>query len=155
MVTPGKFAALFLLSLFGSVNLVLAHPVNVNSDGVALNGYDTVAYHRLDKAVPGSQEFSTDWNGATWWFSRSEHLALFKQDPDAYAPRYTGHCANGLSDGHKVPGNPEIYRIIDGELYLFFSQWGRLQWQFNQAEQIELADQNWLRFQKDLGYLQE
>ncbi|WP_189608348.1 YHS domain-containing (seleno)protein [Saccharospirillum salsuginis] len=129
--------------------------MNVNSDGVAINGYDTVAYHRMEEAIPGSEEYSTDWNGATWWFSRAEHLELFTQNPEAYAPRYNGHCANGISDGHKVPGNPEIYRIIDGDLYLFFSQWGRLQWQFNQTEQIELADRKWLRFQRELGYLRE
>jgi YHS domain-containing protein len=68
-----------------------ASPINVDSDGLALRGYDPVAYFTQGEPVPGSRVFVSQWNGATWRFSSQEHLKLFSKDPEKYAPRYGGY----------------------------------------------------------------
>jgi len=130
--------------IFASVSY--AAPANVNADGVSIDGYDAVSYFLLDEAVRGSEEFQLSWNDVTWWFSSEENLSLFESNPDQYAPRFAGHCANGLSDGHLVSAKPQIYRIIDGRLYLFYSWWGKAQWKYDQESQIKLAEKYWKEF---------
>lgn len=130
-----------------------ADPISVDANNVAIDGYDTVAFHLQQSAISGEQQYATEWNGVQWWFSSAKNRQTFLSDPERYAPQYAGHCANGLSDDHKVPSDPQNFRLIDGKLYLFFSRWGQLQWAVNQQQQIELANKNWVKFQKQLGYI--
>ncbi len=65
--------------------------VNVGSDGIAIKGYDTVAYFTMSKPVKGSDNFAHEWNGAKWLFSSEEHLNLFAASPEKYAPQYGGY----------------------------------------------------------------
>lgn len=130
-----------------------ADPVNINENNVAIDGYDSVAYHLQQSAVKGNKRYAVEWKDVQWWFSSNKNRQTFLSDPERYAPQYTGHCANGLSDDHKVPGDPKNFRLIHGKLYLFYSKWGQLQWAVNQRQQIELADKNWIKFQKQLGYI--
>lgn len=110
---------------------------------LAISGYDTVSYFKESKPVEGSNQFQTEWNGRLWNFASQKNLDLFIDKPESYAPRFDGHCANGLSDGHLVTANPKIYRIIDDQLYLFYSWWGKTQWAIDQQEQIQLAEHWW------------
>ena len=98
------------------------------ADNIAIDGYDTVAYFTLQKATKGNDRFTYQWNGRTWHFTSLKHQELFSAEPAKYAPQFNGFCANGLSDGHAVNANPRNWRIIDGKLYLFFSEYGRDQW---------------------------
>ena len=66
-------------------------PVNVDANGVALKGYDPVAYFTLGHPVKGQEEFKHEWQGATWFFSSQEHLAMFKKEPEKFAPQYGGY----------------------------------------------------------------
>lgn len=132
--------------------MTLAHPIMVNSDNLAINGYDTVAYHQLDEAVEGVARFETQWQGATWRFISQQHLELFLAEPERYIPHYGSHCANAMSNGDKVDANPEIYRVIDGELYLYAARWGQLQWRFGVEGKIKDANGHWQAFKQRLGY---
>ncbi|MBN2418721.1 MAG: YHS domain-containing protein, partial [Deltaproteobacteria bacterium] len=67
------------------------NPVNSDAEGLAINGYDPVAYFILEKPVKGAKEYTFNWNGAEWRFSSSRHLDLFKSDPEKYAPQYGGY----------------------------------------------------------------
>ncbi len=67
------------------------NPVNIGSDGLAIKGYDTVAYFTVGKPVKGDKQFSHDWNGAKWLFSSKDHLDLFAASPEKYAPQYGGY----------------------------------------------------------------
>jgi YHS domain-containing protein len=66
-------------------------PVNVDERGVAVKGYDVVAYFTAGEPVEGSSDMALKWSGATWWFSNRKHLELFQGDPEKYAPRYGGY----------------------------------------------------------------
>ena len=59
--------------------------------GIAINGYDTVAYHTENRAVKGKIEFSYEWNDAEWHFASAKNRDLFAADPDRYAPQYGGY----------------------------------------------------------------
>ena len=65
-------------------------PINTDDVGVAIKGYDTVAYFTEGRAVRGSAEFETLWQDARWHFANAEHRDMFKADPERYAPQYGG-----------------------------------------------------------------
>lgn len=90
-------------------------------DGPAIQGYDAVAYFTLGKSTKGSEEFSYEWLGAEWHFVSAEHRDLFAADPTKYAPQHGGYCAVGASGGGTYTAKPEAWRIVDGKLYLFYS----------------------------------
>jgi len=106
---------------------VHAGPQYVDASGYAAGGYDVVAYHGLDqapvggaqpRAVPGKASITAEYNGAAWAFASEANRQKFLENPEAYAPRFDGHCAYGVAKGGKVPGNPNLWRIVDGDLYL-------------------------------------
>ena len=66
-------------------------PINVNGDGVALKGYDPVAYFTEGHPVEGQEEFQYEWRGAKWHFASREHLDLFRKNPEKFAPQYGGY----------------------------------------------------------------
>jgi YHS domain-containing protein len=65
--------------------------VNKTSFGVAIKGYDTVAYHTENRAMKGQSEFFYNWNDAVWYFATAENRDLFAADPERYAPQYGGY----------------------------------------------------------------
>src|SRR6516162_11475264 len=68
-------------------------PVNKDGKGVALKGYDAVAYFEQNQPVKGSDQFSYQWMGATWLFSKAQNRDKFAADPQQYAPQYGGYCS--------------------------------------------------------------
>ena len=91
--------------------------------GVAIKGYDTVAYFTEGKAMKGSEEFSYDWVGTPWHFANATHRDIFPADPARYAPQYGGYCTLGVGlDGHAAENiDPErAWRIIAGKLYFVY-----------------------------------
>ena len=120
--------------------------------GLAIHGYDPVAYFSLTqsavgtpqpRAIPGKASISAEWNGAKWAFSSEENREKFLADPQKYAPAYDGHCAYGVSKGGKVPANPNLWRIVDGKLYLNIHPPVVGFWEEDITGNIVLADQNW------------
>jgi len=65
--------------------------INQTFFGVAIKGYDAVAYHTEDQALKGNKSFSYVWNDAKWYFANSENRDLFAADPERYAPQYGGY----------------------------------------------------------------
>lgn len=139
---------LTLISLGITGNTLAADEINTGRfNNIAIGGYDPVAYHLLGSPQKGNPDFSIIWKGAEWRFISQEHLDLFASDPERYAPQYGGFCANGLSDGHKIRGKQDNWRIYDGKLFLFYSKKGRDSWDFEIEEQIQLASDYWEKVQ--------
>ena len=91
--------------------------------GVAIMGYDPVAYFTESQPMKGSEEFAYDWLGTPWYFANAQHREMFAADPARYAPQYGGYCTLGVGlDGHAAENvDPErAWRIIDGKLYLVY-----------------------------------
>ena len=116
--------------------------------GVAIRGYDTVAYFLLAKAVKGSDAFSTHWNGADWYFSSDKHRTLFERNPQQYAPQYGGYCAYGVALGELLKIEGEQWMIHDGKLYLNHSRKWLKKWNRDLEQNIRLADQRYSELAK-------
>jgi YHS domain-containing protein len=136
----------------------LAGEQYVNETGFANSGYDVVAYFDLEQApigsaqpqaVPGSKEFTAEYNGATFAFASAQNLARFEADPARYAPQYDGHCAYGVSKGGKVPGNPNLWRIVDGKLYLNITENVVSFWEEDIEANLDLSEANWPGIEDD------
>jgi len=122
-----------------------AVPVNETLFGLAMHGYDPVAY--FDEGAPreGSKQFSYEWKGATWRFASAEHRDRFRADPEAYAPRYGGYCAYAVAHGQTADGDPAQWAIVDGALYLNLDADVKRRWEADRARFIRDADVNWPR----------
>jgi len=87
--------SLFLFACLLTIGMISCSsssgPLNIDSEGITLKGYDTVAYFTVGKSVKGNKQFSYDWKGATWFFVNQEHLNLFASSPEKYAPQYGGY----------------------------------------------------------------
>jgi len=85
----GLWAVAFMLNWTSPGNAF--KKVNQTSWGVAIKGYDTVAYHTEGRAIKGQSKFSHEWNDAKWYFTSAENRDLFTADPERYAPQYGGY----------------------------------------------------------------
>ncbi len=142
----------FGLGLFGAPGPAHAGKMINQSffGGVAISGYDPVAYFTEGRPVKGSQEFAYDWLGATWHFASAEHRDLFAADPVKYAPQYGGYCSLSVAGGSIASVDPEAWRIVDGKLYLVASMGSLTRWERDVSSKIAMADGNWERFKVDL-----
>lgn len=109
----------------------------------AVAGYDTVAYHKEMKPVPGKDEFMYTWKGAVWRFASKENLDAFVSNPDKYAPQYGGYCAYAVAHNGLSPGNPRHWKIVDGKLYLNIDGSVQTKWERQQDDFIKRGDTNW------------
>lgn len=138
--------AIVLITLVSVCTAVGAvDPVNHDRDGVAIEGYDPVAYFEAGKPVEGSTEWEYEWNGAVWRFASAKNRDLFASDPDRYAPRYGGYCAYAVSKGTTAGIDPQAWKIVDGKLYLNYSAKIQRRWSEDIPGYIERADANWPR----------
>lgn len=112
-------------------------------DGIAINGFDPVAYFTMSKPVKGDMAYSSDWEGAKMLFSSAENKAMFDADPEKYAPKYGGYCAYAVSKGATAPTDPEAWTVYEDRLYLNFSVDVRSIWQQDIPGNVAKADANW------------
>lgn len=121
--------------------------VNVQS-GYAIEGYDAVAYFQSGEPTPGSEEFSADYDGATWLFASAENRDAFAAEPEKYAPAYGGWCATGMSFGERVPIDPVYFKIVDGRLYLNNSNAAQMFFLKDVPGTISRADGHWAEIEE-------
>lgn len=128
-----------------AVRADMPRPVNTlgSPDGLAIRGYDPVAYFRDGGPRLGKPEFETNHGGATWRFASAAHKALFEADPQRYLPAYGGFCAYGTSRGYLVKIEPEAWSIVDGRLYLNYDLGVRKTWLAKTQTYIARAEANW------------
>ncbi len=111
--------------------------------GVAISGYDPVAYFQQGQPVMGTASHALMWRGATWYFATAEAMEAFEMNPAAYAPQYGGYCAYAMSKGAIAPTVAEAFTIHDGRLYLNFSTEVRTIWAADIPGNVTRADGNW------------
>lgn len=112
--------------------------------GLAIKGYDAVAYHTEGTPVKGAKEFEFEWKGAKWLFASAENMTLFKADPEKYAPQYGGYCAWAVSRGYIADTDPRnAWRIVEGKLYLNYNSSVQKNWERDIPGNTQKADANW------------
>src|SRR5262249_35836082 len=98
-----------LVATLGAASMILGRPL-ANAQGperIGLEGYDPVAYFTLSAPTPGFAEYEYVYDGVRYRFANARHLALFKTNPDKYAPQFGGLCANNMSNGDAARVRPD------------------------------------------------
>lgn len=116
-------------------------------EGLAIEGYDPVAYFVNNKAVKGMGKYSAKYAGLSYYFSSQKNKDIFLKDPAYYEPQYGGWCAFAMGEnGKKVAVNPETFKLTGGKLYLFYNAYFNntlKSWNKNENALREKANQNW------------
>lgn len=120
-----------------------SHEAVYAEKGVAIKGYDPVAFHTQNKAVKGDETYSFDWNGATWQFASSDNLELFQTSPDKYAPQFGGYCAFAVSQGFTAEVDPEHWLVKDDKLFIFSNEDVLNDWKKDEANLEKAAKEQW------------
>jgi YHS domain len=111
--------------------------------GLAAHGYDVVAYFDRGRPTHGSDRFAVAHEGATYRFASQANLDAFKANPAKYAPAYGGFCAYGAALGKKFDGDPLLWKIVDGRLFLNLNEDIQKKWSADIAGNVAKADENW------------
>lgn len=117
--------------------------LNQNDQGVMLHGYDPVAYFTTGAATQGSPELRADFDGATYQFASAANRDVFLTQPAKYAPAYGGFCAMGATLEKKLDGDPQVWRIVDGQLYLNVNADVQKRWSEDVPGNIDKANAIW------------
>jgi YHS domain-containing protein len=114
------------------------------SSGLALQGYDPVAYFEAGTSTPGDSQFTHDWGGATWQFSSARNRDLFAETPESYSPQFGGFCSFAVSKGVTADISPSAWHIEGGKLYVFADENVRDDW-VNAIDEgsIDASEENW------------
>lgn len=110
---------------------------------LALDGYDAVAYFKTGKPMQGSAQHTLSWNGATWHFASAENKTAFEASPQAFAPQFGGYCAWAVSEGYTAKGDPSIWRIVEGRLYLNYNASVQKSWEKDVPGHVAKGNKNW------------
>lgn len=113
------------------------------SNGAALSGYDAVAYHTQGSAIPGDPRYVAEYNGAIWQFASVGNRDIFVADPLQFAPAFDGWCAYAASIGTKAPGSPNVWKIVDGKLYMNVAPRAAELWERDITGNIQKGLVNW------------
>lgn len=116
---------------------------NLDRNGVAIQGYDPVAFFTDSRPVKGSSQFQSEYHGSKYYFASAEHKAAFDKEPAKYEPQFGGYCAYGASQGRAVPIKIEAWQIVSGRLLMQYDL--DVKDKFNKDPQGNLrkADQKW------------
>jgi len=117
--------------------------LNLDKSGVAIQGYDPVAFFTEHKPVMGKPAFTSHADGATYQFASKEHKELFDKEPAKYEPLFGGYCAYGVSRDKLASVEVDAYQIIDGKLYMQYNKSIRDSFNEDQKGNLNKANQNW------------
>src|SRR5438093_1073528 len=117
--------------------------LNLDKSGLALQGYDPVAFFMDGKPVKGKPELGLHHNGALYYFATKEHRDAFKSDPAKYEPAFGGYCAYGVSRNKLVEIDVEAFQIVDGKLLLQYSKGVRDDFNKEAKGNLAKANANW------------
>ena len=117
--------------------------INLDAGGLALRGYDPVAYFETGRPTHGMATISESYAGARYWFATEAHRQAFVKDPVKYLPQFGGFCAVGTSFGEKVDVDPETGKVVNGKLYLNNNQKAQEIFDTDTAGTISRAEKNW------------
>ena len=143
--------ALFLLVI--SVSDADSRDVEVWFDyrtGLALGGYDTVAYFTRRKSIGGYSEYQVTKNGVTWYFENIGNKEAFIRHPNVYKPKFSGYDPYALSKGKIARGSPRLWVLEKDRLYLFENIINKRLWLYDIEKYRKKAQANWPALSKNL-----
>ncbi len=143
-LSVGSLIAIWLSALLLSSGALATPAINtIGSPGLAIKGYDPVAYFEQGGPRAGLAKFTVQHSGVRWQFSSAANKAKFEQNPGKYMPAYGGYCAYGVAQGYLVKIEPDAWSIRGGKLYLNYSQSVQRTWSKSPDDYIRKADVRW------------
>jgi YHS domain-containing protein len=148
---------LFVMTFIGSIvsaqDATITRKKQFNlEDGLAIQGYDPVAYIIQNKAQKGSKDQAVYHQGVTYYFTSAANKEEFKKNPSRYEPEYGGWCAYAMGEkGEKVSVDPKTFKVIGSKLYLFYNKYFNntlTDWNKDESNLKRKADANWQKFYK-------
>ena len=133
---------LFTLMLFGLTAQAIAGTTHANST-TGVQGYDLVSYHSNNGPVKGNGHHLSVHDGVTYLFASKENKQTFDKNPEKYIPAYGGYCAYGVSVGKKFVGDAEVWKVVNGTLYLNLDKNVQKEWEKDIPGRIAAADKHW------------
>ena len=151
MIAGSKFMSAAALAILlvgcatrpGVIAVTKAIPAIHAPHGLAVHGYDAVAYFSEQRPIEGSPDFVHRWHGAEWRFASREHQVAFAADPERYAPQYGGYCAFAVSRGTTADGDPQQWAVVADRLYLNNNAFAKSLWDRDRNASIAAGDINW------------
>ena len=119
--------------------------------GLAIEGFDPVAYFVDARAEVGREDFEASQAGAVWRFRNEGNRASFVAHPDIYGPRFGGYDPVDLARGVTVAGNPRFFLISGQRLYLFGREENRDAFAADPARFLREANARWPALEQDLA----
>jgi YHS domain-containing protein len=116
---------------------------NLSERHVALHGFDPVAYFTDNRPSKGDKKYSADHGGATYYFASAKNRDAFKANPAKYEPQFGGFCAMGVALGKKLDVAPDVWRIVDGKLYLNVNRDVAVKMNEDFSGNLAKAEANW------------
>jgi hypothetical protein len=111
--------------------------------GLAISGYDPVAYFTDGKAMPGNEQLELHFGGAVWRFCNIGNREVFAQRPDVYMPQFGGYDPVAAARGVALPGNPRLWLIAGRRLYLFYNRAAIASFSADPERVIATAERKW------------
>jgi YHS domain-containing protein len=118
-------------------------PINLDANGVALGGYDPVAYFERGTPTKGKPAIYASYGGARYFFATAAHRQTFLKDPKKYIPEFGGYCVVGAAFGEKVDVDPGTGKVVNGKLYLNNNQKALEIFDKDREGTITKAQTNW------------
>ncbi|MFC7291244.1 YHS domain-containing (seleno)protein [Hirschia litorea] len=112
-------------------------------NNLGAGGYDVVSYFKDGSPVKGDKAYSAEYMGADFIFASQANLEAFKANPEEYVPQYGGYCAWAMADGKFFKGDPKQWTVLDGKLYLNYSDKIQAKWKADPEGFIQSADAKW------------
>jgi hypothetical protein len=135
-------AMVLLIALLAPV-VAWAQRTNVDRHGLAVKGYDVVAYFVDGRAVEGLAAFEHTVDGVRFRFASAAHRDRFVKEPQKFVPQYGGFCAWAVSRGYTADTDPQAWRIVDGRLFLNYDRGVQRTWEKDVPANVAKGDANW------------
>jgi YHS domain-containing protein len=126
-----------------TVTALHAQKINTGRGGLAIKGYDPVAYFTEGRPVKGDPRFTYTFEGATYHFASAASRDRFAKDPGHYVPQFGGFCAWAVSQNYTADTDPEAWKVVNDKLYLNYSKRVQGKWEQDVPGNIKKGDANW------------
>jgi YHS domain-containing protein len=138
-----RFSSLIAIATLSLMSTAAFAGEYFETDGVALHGYDPVAYFVASAAQKGQAQYSYEYKGSQFYFASEANKRAFMTAPEKYAPQFGGYCAFGTAQGYKVSTQPDAFAIVKDKLYLNYDKKVQKIWQQDVPGNIRQAEKNW------------
>jgi hypothetical protein len=119
--------------------------------GLAISGFDPVAYFTDGAAKLGRPDLELSQGGTIWRFRNDGNRSAFAGHPEIYAPQFGGYDPVAISRGTSVPGHPLFWSVVGQRLYLFYSDAARADFVADPGRIIEAASRKWPEVARTIG----